>query len=141
MRCRCSSTGRPSNRTDPLTCGVRPRIAFRSVLFPAPFGPITTTTPPPRMSRPTSELTASSPYPAVTRRRTRPRLASLTALDDTQSRYTVHAMTSRQPSLDTSGRLAAAGGRVTRQRLLIADHLAAAGRQLTADELYRRLRT
>ena len=44
-------------------------------------------------------------------------------------------------ALDASGRLSAAGERVTRQRILVADHLAAAGRQLTAEELYRRLRS
>ena len=43
-------------------------------------------------------------------------------------------------ALDAPARLAAAGERVTRQRVLVADHLAAAGRQLTADELYRGLR-
>ena len=43
-------------------------------------------------------------------------------------------------ALDVPARLTAAGERVTRQRLLVADHLAAAGRQLSADELYRGLR-
>jgi len=43
-------------------------------------------------------------------------------------------------SLDAPARLAAAGERVTRQRVLVADHLAAAGRQLTADELFRAIR-
>jgi Fur family transcriptional regulator, ferric uptake regulator len=47
---------------------------------------------------------------------------------------------STRAALDTSGRLAAAGERVTRQRILVADRLASAGRQLTAEELYRRLR-
>jgi Fur family ferric uptake transcriptional regulator len=42
--------------------------------------------------------------------------------------------------LATAERLAAAGERVTRQRLLVADRLAAARGQVTADELYRRLR-
>jgi Fur family ferric uptake transcriptional regulator len=37
-------------------------------------------------------------------------------------------------------RLAAAGERVTQQRLLVANALAANGRQLTADELYRSLK-
>jgi Fur family ferric uptake transcriptional regulator len=37
-------------------------------------------------------------------------------------------------------RLSAAGERVTRQRLLVADALAAAGRQLSAQELYDRIR-
>lgn len=37
-------------------------------------------------------------------------------------------------------RLAAAGERVTRQRLLIADELATAGMQLSAQELYERIR-
>jgi Fur family ferric uptake transcriptional regulator len=37
-------------------------------------------------------------------------------------------------------RLAAAGERVTRQRLLIAEELTAAGEQLSAQELYERLR-
>jgi len=46
-----------------------------------------------------------------------------------------------QTALAAGERLAAAGERVTRQRLLVADALAAAGRQLTADELYGRLRT
>jgi len=41
---------------------------------------------------------------------------------------------------DVPGRLSAAGERVTRQRLLVADHLAAAGAQMSADELYRRIR-
>jgi Fur family ferric uptake transcriptional regulator len=40
----------------------------------------------------------------------------------------------------TAQRLSAAGERVTRQRLLVADALARASRQLTADELYERLR-
>lgn len=47
------------------------------------------------------------------------------------------------PSLDatsTADRLAAAGERVTRQRLLVADALSAAGRQLSAQELWERLR-
>jgi Fur family ferric uptake transcriptional regulator len=43
-------------------------------------------------------------------------------------------------SLDAADRLTAAGERVTRQRLLIANALAGAGRQLTAEELYRTLR-
>lgn len=40
----------------------------------------------------------------------------------------------------TAERLAAAGERVTRQRLVVADALAGAGRQLTAGELYERLK-
>lgn len=40
----------------------------------------------------------------------------------------------------TAERLAAAGERVTQQRLTVADALARAGRQLTAAELYERLR-
>ena len=47
------------------------------------------------------------------------------------------------PVLDptsTADRLAAAGERVTRQRLLVADALASAGRQVTAQALYDRLR-
>jgi len=47
------------------------------------------------------------------------------------------------PVLDatsTADRLAAAGERVTRQRLLVADALASAGRQVTAQHLYDRLR-
>lgn len=47
------------------------------------------------------------------------------------------------PVLDptsTADRLAAAGERVTRQRLLVADALASAGRQITAQHLYERLR-
>ena len=43
-------------------------------------------------------------------------------------------------SLDAADRLTAAGERVTRQRLLIANALAGAGRQLTAEQLYRTLR-
>jgi Fur family ferric uptake transcriptional regulator len=43
-------------------------------------------------------------------------------------------------SLAAADRLTAAGERVTRQRLLVANALAAAGRQLTADQLYRSLR-
>lgn len=43
-------------------------------------------------------------------------------------------------TLAAGPRLAAAGERVTRQRVLIAERLAGAGRQLTADQLYRRLR-
>jgi Fur family ferric uptake transcriptional regulator len=42
-------------------------------------------------------------------------------------------------SLAAADRLTAAGERVTRQRLLVANALAAAGRQLTADQLYRSL--
>ena len=42
--------------------------------------------------------------------------------------------------LDAADRLTAAGERVTRQRLLVANALAAAGRQLTAEQLYRGLR-
>jgi Fur family ferric uptake transcriptional regulator len=47
------------------------------------------------------------------------------------------------PVLDpssTADRLTAAGERVTRQRLLVADALAAHGRQITAQDLYERLR-
>ena len=47
------------------------------------------------------------------------------------------------PVLDptsTADRLAAAGERVTRQRLLVADALASAGRQVTAQDLFDRLR-
>ena len=47
------------------------------------------------------------------------------------------------PVLDptsTADRLAAAGERVTRQRLLVADALASAGRQVTAQHLFERLR-
>lgn len=43
-------------------------------------------------------------------------------------------------TLAAAPRLAAAGERVTPQRVLIAEQLASAGRQLTAAELYRRLR-
>jgi Fur family ferric uptake transcriptional regulator len=43
-------------------------------------------------------------------------------------------------SLGAADRLSAAGERVTRQRLLVANALAAAGRQLTAEQLYRSLR-
>ena len=43
-------------------------------------------------------------------------------------------------SSSTADRLAAAGERVTRQRLLVADALASAGRQVTAQGLYERLR-
>jgi Fur family ferric uptake transcriptional regulator len=43
-------------------------------------------------------------------------------------------------SLDAADRLTAAGERVTRQRLLVADALGVAGRQLTAEQLYRSLR-
>jgi Fur family ferric uptake transcriptional regulator len=43
-------------------------------------------------------------------------------------------------SLGAAGRLTAAGERVTRQRLLIANALAGAGRQLTADQLYLNVR-
>jgi len=42
--------------------------------------------------------------------------------------------------LGTADRLSAAGERVTRQRLLIANALAGAGRRLTAEQLYRSLR-
>ena len=47
------------------------------------------------------------------------------------------------PTLDpssTADRLAAAGERVTRQRLLVADALSAVGRQVSAQDLYDRLR-
>jgi len=40
----------------------------------------------------------------------------------------------------TAARLAAAGERVTQQRLVVAETLARAGRQLTAGELYERVR-
>lgn len=40
----------------------------------------------------------------------------------------------------TASRLAAAGERVTQQRLVVAETLARAGRQLTAGELYERVR-
>jgi Fur family ferric uptake transcriptional regulator len=43
-------------------------------------------------------------------------------------------------NLAAADRLAAAGERVTRQRLLVADALAGSGRRLTADQLYRGLR-
>lgn len=43
-------------------------------------------------------------------------------------------------TLAAGDRLAAVGERVTRQRLLVANALAAEGRQLTADQLYERLR-
>jgi len=43
-------------------------------------------------------------------------------------------------TLAAGDRLAAVGERVTRQRLLVANTLAAAGRQQTADQLYRTLR-
>jgi Fur family ferric uptake transcriptional regulator len=43
-------------------------------------------------------------------------------------------------SLAAADRLTAAGERVTRQRLLVANALGSAGRQLTADQLYRSLR-
>lgn len=43
-------------------------------------------------------------------------------------------------TLAAGDRLAAAGERVTRQRLLVANALAADGRQLTAEQLYGRLR-
>jgi Fur family transcriptional regulator, ferric uptake regulator len=43
-------------------------------------------------------------------------------------------------SLAAADRLTAAGERVTRQRVMVANSLAAAGRQLTAEQLYRHLR-
>lgn len=43
-------------------------------------------------------------------------------------------------SLAAADRLTAAGERVTRQRLLVANALAGSGRRLTADQLYRNLR-
>ena len=43
-------------------------------------------------------------------------------------------------SLGAADRLTAAGERVTRQRLLVANALAGSGRQLTAEQLYRSLR-
>jgi Fur family ferric uptake transcriptional regulator len=43
-------------------------------------------------------------------------------------------------SLAAADRLTAAGERVTRQRLLVANALAGSGRRLTADQLYRTLR-
>ena len=43
-------------------------------------------------------------------------------------------------SLGAADRLSAAGERVTRQRLLVANALAASGRRLTAEQLYRTLR-
>jgi Fur family transcriptional regulator, ferric uptake regulator len=42
--------------------------------------------------------------------------------------------------LSTADRLREAGERVTRQRLAVADALTAAGRQVSAQDLYRRLR-
>ncbi|HET6820457.1 MAG TPA: Fur family transcriptional regulator [Candidatus Limnocylindria bacterium] len=48
-------------------------------------------------------------------------------------------MTDR-PQTATRDRLRAAGERVTPQRLLVADTLALAGRQLTADQLWHRVR-
>lgn len=42
--------------------------------------------------------------------------------------------------LGAADRLTAAGERVTRQRLLVANALAASGRRLTAEQLYRSLR-
>ncbi len=42
--------------------------------------------------------------------------------------------------ISTADRLRDAGGRVTRQRLLVADALGAIGKQVTAQELYERLR-
>ena len=45
----------------------------------------------------------------------------------------------REPT-STADRLAAAGERVTRQRLLVADALATHARQITAQDLYDRLR-
>lgn len=43
-------------------------------------------------------------------------------------------------TLGAADRLTAAGERVTRQRLLVANALAGSGRQLTAEQLYRSLR-
>jgi Fur family transcriptional regulator, ferric uptake regulator len=43
-------------------------------------------------------------------------------------------------TLGAADRLTAAGERVTRQRLLVANALAASGRQMTAEQLYRSLR-
>jgi Fur family transcriptional regulator, ferric uptake regulator len=48
-------------------------------------------------------------------------------------------MTGR-PGIPTRERLRAAGERVTPQRLLVADTLALAGRQLTAEQLWHRVR-
>lgn len=48
--------------------------------------------------------------------------------------------TSALDPTSTADRLAAAGERVTRQRLLVADALAAVGRQVSAQDLYGRLR-
>jgi Fur family ferric uptake transcriptional regulator len=45
-----------------------------------------------------------------------------------------------RPQTATRDRLRAAGERVTPQRLLVADTLALAGRQLTADQLWHRVR-
>jgi len=43
-------------------------------------------------------------------------------------------------AISTADRLRDAGGRVTRQRLLVADALSTVARQVTAQELYERLR-
>lgn len=45
-----------------------------------------------------------------------------------------------QTNLAAADRLTAAGERVTRQRLLVANALAGSGRRLTAEQLYRTLR-
>jgi Fur family transcriptional regulator, ferric uptake regulator len=49
-------------------------------------------------------------------------------------------MTTRLDPPTTAERLSAAGERVTRQRLLVADQLSGLGRQVSAQELYERLR-
>jgi Fur family ferric uptake transcriptional regulator len=50
-------------------------------------------------------------------------------------------LSARRSAEPTADRLRAAGERVTRQRLVVADALAAIGRQATAQDLYERLRS
>src|SRR5450759_126399 len=57
-------TSLPSSSTRPPISRATPRIAFSSVLFPAPFGPTTATTCPCFTSMATSWTMAASPYPA-----------------------------------------------------------------------------
>ena len=70
-------TSAPSSSTRPAVIRATPRMAFRSVLLPAPLGPTTATTCPRDTSMSTSRtIGGPAPYPAVTPRIVSARLSA-----------------------------------------------------------------
>ena len=129
---RCCSTGRPSSRTVPVVSGARPRIDLRSVLFPRRSGRSPHQRPG-RNRQVDVVSTQPAPYPALTAVKTERRAGSVMLTPDMILSLACASLCAWIDLIEpgaAADRLTAAGERVTRQRLLVANALAAAGRQV-----------